>query len=161
MLPVPEANPGEERASSLVFVEVDVVGEERRGDVVERGQGGQEVETLEDEPDSAPVGGLFSAGQLCHLVVADDYAALVGRVHRADQVEQGRLARPGWPHDRDQRPRIRGEADAVEGGNDVAIGCITLGNRLNDCIRATPWMGFADQANGLLHAVSRDYRVTM
>src|SRR5438067_6559449 len=96
-----ESDGGEERSRPLVLVERDAMGKGRRRDVVEARQRRQEVEALEDEADPPPVGHLRAPVELGDEEVADLDPSLVGRVHRADHVEQRRLPRAGRARDGD------------------------------------------------------------
>jgi len=76
-----------------VLVERRSVREQRRGDVVDRRQRRQQVEALEDEADASAIRHLLLARQCGHLCAADVDRSLVRRVHRTEQMEQGRLPR--------------------------------------------------------------------
>src|SRR5699024_2220455 len=72
----------------------------REGDVLLRGEGGEQVEALEDEPE--PVAAQQRALPLAEggeVGVSDEYLAGVGDVETGEGVHQGRLAGPGRTHD--------------------------------------------------------------
>src|SRR5690606_29027605 len=99
----------------------------REGDVLEGGEGGDEVERLEDEADAvAPQLGHPLVGQGRQIGVADEDRSGGRAVETCEAVHEGRLARSGGTHDRGELTggEIRGHT--VEGVNRGFSGSVDL-----------------------------------
>ena len=101
LVPFPARNPGQQQGQL---------------DVLLGGEPRDEMEKLEDEADLAAAGG----GQLVVVEAGDilafeEIGAAVRGVEQADDVEQGRFARAGRPHDRQVLARLDGQRDLVHG----------------------------------------------
>ena len=87
------------------FASGDTLEDHRERDVFESSQAGHEVERLEDEPDFGPADGrALGLGECGEVRSVDSDCPLGGGVEPPDEIEQRRLARPTWPHDRGVRP---------------------------------------------------------
>jgi uncharacterized protein YqeY len=97
--------------------------QQRQFDILQRGQDGDEVEGLEDEPDIrvAPVR-QFTLRERRDVRILNQAAAAGRPVDARDEVEQGALARTARSHQGDELPASDIEADAVEGAHlDIAL----------------------------------------
>jgi hypothetical protein len=110
----------EEFAGAGIAVEVHPAREDRDQHVVQHGEGGQQVEALEHEPDPAPVR-VQSAALERHPVDLDH--ALVGQIHAADEVQDGGFPRPGRAHHRHRDRVLDVQVDPVEGGQPRVPAC--------------------------------------
>src|SRR3989442_414681 len=117
--PIAEPDPLERRAGGLATISATHAAiEQAVGDVVERRLPAQQKELLEDEADG--VGPQHRQAPIAHRgdVVAGDPDDPGGRpVEGPDDVEQGRLAGPGRPDERDELAVVDGEVDVPEGGD--------------------------------------------
>ena len=88
---------------------------QRQHDILQRAGAGQQIEVLEHEADApaADVGQL-RFGQMRHVAALKDVLAAGRPVEAADDVHQGRLARPGRSHDGDEFAAIDGNADPLQ-----------------------------------------------
>jgi len=113
-----------------VAVEVGLVRKQWRGDVVERRDGCEQVEALEDEADPAPIVRLCLARERGYLDVADEDSSFIRAVHRPDDVQERRLAGAGRPGDRRDRAGGDGKADVLERRDGDPLGeLVTLADR--------------------------------
>src|SRR5688572_3385319 len=101
--------------------------DQRKLDVLVSGQHLDEVVELEHEPDMprAPLGKIV-LGAARDVGARDAYAAGVRAIDTADEVEQRRLPRPGWAHERLKRTSSELDVDVVEDGNVVRPPAIGL-----------------------------------
>jgi hypothetical protein len=98
---------------------------ERQGDVLGSGQGRDQVERLEDEPDLLPAeqGELFLRERR-QIDVADEHPSAGRRIQARHAVKEGRLTRSGRPHDRAEAAPLELDGHAVQrsdGGVALAI----------------------------------------
>jgi hypothetical protein len=81
------------------------VDQRRQQHVLGRGQGGQQVEELEDEAeDLAAQLGQLAVAEVVEAATGDRRRAPVRPIQRAEDVQQRALPRAGRPHDRHQLP---------------------------------------------------------
>src|SRR4029453_18801329 len=93
------------------------------GDVVEGAHPVEQEELLEDEADRARAeGGELSIGELGRVLAVDQDLAAARSLERAGDVEQGRLARAGWPGDRHQFAVRDPQVDAAQRLHVAGIG---------------------------------------
>lgn len=117
------------------FVSPDAFGD---ADVLSSGNGGQEVEALEDEAD------LFSA-ESCAAVGFDvgDVAAVDPELarsraeHEAEDVHEGALAAAGRSHNGDELAGLEGQVDVKEDGDVESA----LGEGFGDAFCLEQWLG--------------------
>ena len=103
-------------AAALRLLGRDAVELEREGDVLHRGEPGQEVEVLEHVADRAPPQpGPVVAGHLRQRGAADQHLAAGGVLQAAGDGQQGALARSARPHHRHQRAGLDRQVDLVQG----------------------------------------------
>ncbi len=83
--------------------------------VFEQGQGGQELEKLEDHPHvlATPQGALALAHAV-DMLVANHHIPCGRAVDAGDHVQQGRFAAAGFPDDRNKLPIIQLQVDGFE-----------------------------------------------
>ncbi len=87
---------------------------ERQPDILGRGEGGEQIEELEDDPDVvAPEGRALLVGEAVNVDPLDRDRALIGRLEASQHVQQGALAASARPHDRDELACRDGERDAA------------------------------------------------
>ena len=109
-------SPSSDRARSCASLAGTAGDARRHHHVLERGEVGQELVELEDEPERLVAEARQArAVERRQVGAADLDAALVRRVESAEQVQQGRLARARRTDDRRQRarPRPRGRRGAA------------------------------------------------
>ncbi len=90
---------------------------ERYLHVLQRGERGNELKALEDEPNfltaqSRPL----VLGEAPEIDAVEDHGAVRGGIESGQQSEQGRLAAAGWPDDRDERALRYRERHVAEHG---------------------------------------------
>jgi len=98
---VTEAERLQDLAGALAGVEAALAGElDRQGHVLQCGEGGDQVEGLEDKPDllvaDARQGAFVQIGDV-HAV--DEHTPIAGGVQPADQAQEGGFAAAGRPAD--------------------------------------------------------------
>src|SRR5262249_48923164 len=91
--------------------------------------GGQQVVELEHEPHvGGPPAGERAAAELIDPVPVDGDGAASRSVEAADEIEEGRLARPGGAHERDEAARRDVEVDPVEDRDPLTSTLVDLGD---------------------------------
>ncbi len=112
---------------------VAVADHQRDQDVFQRGQLRQEVIELEDHAELAvPQGIAAGGGQVVDPLALEVDFALVRGVQRAQQVQQGALARAALAHDRQEFALADAHAQAAEHGHGerpLAIALVQVGGR--------------------------------
>ena len=113
---VRETDDGERHLNALPPIGLRQFGEEQRQlDVAGRGEHRQQVVELKHEADVArPPRRELAARHLVDAVAGDGDGSFARRVETADQIQQRRLARPGWPHQRQEVSRRNVEVDTLE-----------------------------------------------
>src|SRR6266851_6601604 len=98
-----------------VGVEAIAVNELRDGDVAFGGQGGQQIEALEDEANLVAAElGTRRVTELGQIVAVHQHAAAGGLGQSADDVKKRGLSAAGGPHDRNRLSRQDLKVDAAE-----------------------------------------------
>ena len=125
-----------EAVEELVHFSVEVgllVEHEGEGDVFPGGEGGDEVEGLEDEADlAAAEEGEVVVGEAGDVLAFDDHVATVGAGEAGHEVEEGGLAGSGGAHDGEEPAALDFEGDAGEGGDGAVALLEGLGDVLDD-----------------------------
>lgn len=113
---VAEADSVEELVGLVAVVGADLAVEVRDElELLDRGERGKEVGTLEDEPDVvSPDRGPASVKGAGEVFAVDEDVAGVGAAQEAGDADEGGLARSGCTGDGDQFAGADGEIDAVE-----------------------------------------------
>ena len=97
-------------------------------DVLLRGEGGQEVEGLEDEAELvAAHGGQLLVVHAGQIAAGDEDVPGCGGVQAGQAVQEGVLARARRAHDGDELAAAHGQAHAVQGGHPRLAGAVDLG----------------------------------
>ena len=97
-------------------------------DVLLRGEGGQEVEGLEDEAELvAAHGGQLLVVHAGQIAAGDEDVPGCGGVQAGQAVQEGGLARARRAHDGDELAAAHGQAHAVQGGHPRLAGAVDLG----------------------------------
>ncbi len=111
-----EADVGEApRGPRVRLVRGGAVEEHRETDVFQDGHRRQEVEHLEDRPDAAaPVRVPLPLRERRQIAPVHQHRARGGAVERPEEVQQGRLAAAGGPHQRHEGPGLDLERDPVQ-----------------------------------------------
>ena len=105
----------------------DTVEIERKGDVLDCGQAGEEVELLEDVSHCAPAQPrLVVVRHRLHRDAIDKHLSARRLLETAGDGEQGRLSRPARAHDSDEMATIDGQVDMGERLDERRIGAVRL-----------------------------------
>lgn len=123
--PNPDRRPAP-RSRSLGLVEIDMVGEHGHDDVVDGGEGGQQVVALEDESDGAPVFGEAAPTQRGEVVPVDLKGALVAPLDRPDEMQHGRLSGPAGSGECDDGAGVYVQRHVLDGDNLAVAGAKAL-----------------------------------
>jgi hypothetical protein len=118
--------------------------QQRQLDVLGRGEHRDQVEGLEDEPHGGgPVGRALGVGHREQVLAGDQHPAAVDVVQAGQAVQQGGLARSGWPHDRHHLALVDGEVQVDQGLHLDLPGAVHLADLLGDEQRGTSVVGRA------------------
>ena len=116
----------------------DVVGDL---DVAHGGEGGKQVEALEDEADAGAAHfGALGVGELGEVGALDGDGAGGSGGEATEDVEEGGLAGAGGAYDGDEFAWLDGEADVTEGGDFEFAGAVGLAEVLGDDDRLHVWL---------------------
>jgi len=115
-----QPHPGEQFFGAADLVVGGAVGQDGGEDVVERGEGGQQVVALEDETGAAAVVSQLARGEVVEGLAVDFDQSVVGAFDGADEVQQGGFAGAGWPGDGQNDAWFDRQADPVDGGEPLA-----------------------------------------
>ena len=128
---VREAQLGEQLEAAGVPLGIGAVQGELQADVLDRGEEGQQVVGLEDEPELGPAqAGPLVTRHARDLLSADQHAAGGRRLEATDQAEQGRLPATTRTGDGEAGAGLHVEPDPVDRADDTGGRRVVLDDRI-------------------------------